>query len=154
VDSDDGCDSDSQDSETDLGLNVIGDDDSDGDEENDTFVPPLRTVTRHGRVAGSWRRLLVEDDGLTSYGDEEMNKESDTEEVQSLNRRCTDDESDSCMEVDEDENVFTDSESEIDDQASTSDTDVDQRNENSKIEDMFIRTRSGRIATTWKSKRN
>ena len=58
------------------------------------------------------------------------------------------------MEVDEDENVFTESESEIDDKASTSDTDVDQRNENSKIEDMFILTRSGRIATTWKSKRN
>ena len=44
--------------DNDLIMNLVeGSDDSDSEEDDHvTFVPQLRTVTRHGRLAGTWKR--------------------------------------------------------------------------------------------------
>ena len=43
--------------DNDLIMNLVeGSDVSDSEEDHVTFVPQLRTVTRHGHLAGTWRR--------------------------------------------------------------------------------------------------
>ena len=56
--SDDSSSDTSNDSSGDLITNIIdGSDESDNEDENDiSFVPPLRTLTRHGCIAGIWQR--------------------------------------------------------------------------------------------------
>jgi hypothetical protein len=79
--------------ENDVVLNVVeGSDISDSQDDEITFVPPLRTVTRHGRMAGTWQRnfevhKLTESSDEPSSSDEQSEPESsenESPEVESI----------------------------------------------------------------------
>ena len=59
-------------------LNVIdGDETSDRDEESNLiFVPTVRTVTRNGRIAGTWKRHFVMDETSDDEEEEEEGNSS------------------------------------------------------------------------------
>lgn len=77
-------DEDTHDDQTDVILNVIQGSDSESDDNDHiTVVPHLRTVTRHGRLAGTWRRnfaLNIEDsDGESDQHQPQNGKERQAE---------------------------------------------------------------------------
>ena len=119
------------DSETeDTVMNVV--EDSDSEDEAITVVPAFKTVTRHGRIAGTWRRFMNE----TSPEPEnnESNSVSDDHDNTS--------ESESEKSTSESDNEVTNS-----DVQPSSDS---EENEMCTTEDnTFTITRSGRRAGRW-----
>ena len=79
-------------------LNVIdGDETSDRDEESNLiFVPTVRTVTRHGHIAGTWKRHFVMDE-TSDEDDYEEEKEGNSTESEGSSK----DEDDSGHEEEE-----------------------------------------------------
>ena len=82
----------SSDDENDIILNIIqgSDDEEDGDTDQIVVIPRLKTVTRHGRVAGTWQRHFQpqssedtdsSDEDIDDLSDKELSSESDTESV-------------------------------------------------------------------------
>ena len=82
----------SSDDENDIILNIIqgSDDEEDGDTDQIGVIPRLKTVTRHGRVAGTWQRHFQpqssedtdsSDEDIDDLSDKELSSESDTESV-------------------------------------------------------------------------
>ena len=67
-------------------MNLVEGSDVSDEEDGDqlTFVPPLRTITRHGRLAGTWRR------NFAMSGDESADEESTPRKRQFIHtqRKC------------------------------------------------------------------
>ena len=69
---------DESDTENDVLLNVIDDSDSE-DESTVTFVPTFKTVTRHGRVAGTWRSFMNQSQESAHESQDQGSSESDSD---------------------------------------------------------------------------
>ena len=58
-------------------LNIIEGSDSEEEDEYDLVVPRLKTVTRHGRIAGTWQRHFKID--YDSNDDVDNNEDNDSD---------------------------------------------------------------------------
>ena len=119
-------------------MNVIdGSDDDESENEEVVYVPKLRTLTRGGRLAGTWQTCFSLDNEAES--DEEANSDSD-----SVENDEPDSDSDSVKAVTSrvSKRVLSDSESAndsgSDSSSEDSDTSEDERN--------IVRTRTGRVS--------
>ena len=81
-----------EDEDRDVITQIIDGGDVDSDDEDTIYVPNLRTLTRSGRLAGSWRKhFALEEDDLR---EDENSSESDEENDKSEEENQSDEESD------------------------------------------------------------
>ena len=122
----------SDDEEDNVVLNVVGDD------EDITFVPRIRTVTRHGRLAGTWRRALQDSSADSSSEESESETEIMEPEEQS-------EEEQSEREHSEESGQESESDSE-----SAHGSEPEEPQSATPVPETRTVTRHGRVAGTWK----
>ena len=115
--------------DNDLIMNLVEGSDASDSEEDDklTFVPPLRTITRHGRLAGTWQRnfQIVGDNSSDESTEEKDNRYTKNKQKPGEN-----------LEDEEDE--------------VEKESDIENENENELNDETIHITRSGRKAGTWR----
>ena len=127
----------------DIIMNVIdGSDDDESENEEVVYVPKLRTLTRGGRLAGTWQTCFSLDNEAES--DEEANSNCDMSDSDSVENDEPDNDSDSVKAVTSmvSKRVLSDSESASD---STSDSSSEE-SDTSEDERNVVRTRTGRVS--------